>query len=279
MSDRPSATLRWEQRIEAALDPGRYVSDRGCFTFVSDLAEVAADLAGLVTSDPEAAVALYETFVAGCTEKANEVDDSSGSLGAFVVAPIRGWITARRAAGARADRTASRLLAWMDDDPFGFCHQLVPDVAQVLDQPGRAALIAAVRARFEAAVSPAAPAPVDVPGQILPYEIRRWADALRTLYAADADVDAYIQLTEQVGLTVADCHTLATMLVDLDQHERALSWVERGLELSSGSAAGPSARFHLTSLGSWPISGGRTTRWWWSGRTSVPVPTGSASTS
>jgi hypothetical protein len=88
MSD-PAATMpRWEQRIEAALDPGRYVSDRGCFAFVSDLEEVAADLAELVTADPESAVALYETFVAGCAEKANEVDDSGGALGSFVVALI-----------------------------------------------------------------------------------------------------------------------------------------------------------------------------------------------
>jgi hypothetical protein len=32
------------------------VSDRGCFTFVSDLEEIAAELAGLATTDPEVAV-------------------------------------------------------------------------------------------------------------------------------------------------------------------------------------------------------------------------------
>jgi hypothetical protein len=46
MSDPASAMQRWEQRIEAALDPGRYVSDRGCFAFVGDLEEVAAGLGG-----------------------------------------------------------------------------------------------------------------------------------------------------------------------------------------------------------------------------------------
>lgn len=245
MSAPPSAMRRWEQRIEAALDPGRYVSDRGCFAFVSDLEEVAADLAGLVAADPESAVTLYETLVAGCTEKANEVDDSSGALGSFVVALIQGWATARLAAGARADRTASRLLAWMDDDPFGFCHRLVADVAEVLDQPGRAALTANVRARFEAAL-PAAT--VDEPDQVLTYQRRRWSDALRALYAADADVDAYVHLAEQVGLTTADCHTLATMLAGLGQVEQALTWVERGLALDSGTAMGSSARFDLIRL-------------------------------
>ena len=141
---------RWEQRIEAALDPGRYVSDRGCFAFVSDLEQVVADVGGLVATNPGSAATVYETFVAGCTEKVNEVDDSSGALGSFVGALTQGWVSARRAAGARSDRTAPRLLAWVDDDPFGSCHRLVQDVAAVLDQPGPAALIAAVRARFEA---------------------------------------------------------------------------------------------------------------------------------
>ena len=245
MSDPASAMQRWEQRIEAALDPGRYVSDRGCFAFVSDLEEVAADLARLVATDPESAVILYETLVAGCTEKANEVDDSSGALGSFVVALIQGWVTARPAAGARPDRTASRLLAWVDDDPFGFCHELVQDVAEVLDQAGRAALIGAVRARFEAAL-PAST--TDEPDRALTYRRRRSADALRALYAADADVDAYVHLVEQLGLTPADCHTVATMLVRLGRLEQALSWVERGLALNSGSATGSSVWFDLTRL-------------------------------
>ena len=57
--------------------------------------------------------------MAGCTEKANEVDDSSGALGSCVVALIQGRATARRATGGRTDRTASRLLSGVDDDPFG----------------------------------------------------------------------------------------------------------------------------------------------------------------
>jgi hypothetical protein len=55
--------------------------DRACFHFVSDLDEVAAKIAKLTNTDPARAVALYETFLAGCHEKAEEVNDSSGSLG------------------------------------------------------------------------------------------------------------------------------------------------------------------------------------------------------
>lgn len=119
MSDPTSATQGWEQRIKTALDPGRYVSKRACFGFVNDLEQVAGDLTGLVATDPASAVTVYETFVAGCTEKADEVDDSSGEFGSFVVSLVSGWVIARQAAGARPDRTASRLLAWMDPAPAG----------------------------------------------------------------------------------------------------------------------------------------------------------------
>lgn len=51
MSDPNSAAQRWEQRIEAALDPGRYVPEHAGFGFVADLEDVAAGLAGLVAND------------------------------------------------------------------------------------------------------------------------------------------------------------------------------------------------------------------------------------
>src|SRR5215467_13152722 len=102
---RPSPSrvrARWsrdplESAIEATLDPGRFVSERACFRFVSALDEVAGDLVQLVESDPQRATALYEAFVAGCQEKANEVDDSSGELGMFVAGLFQGWIRARQA--------------------------------------------------------------------------------------------------------------------------------------------------------------------------------------
>src|SRR2546421_10269562 len=81
-----------QSAIEAALDPGRFVSERACYAFISGLDEVADELAQLVESEPQRAAALYEAFVAGCQEKANEVDDSSGDQGMFVAGLFQGWI-------------------------------------------------------------------------------------------------------------------------------------------------------------------------------------------
>jgi hypothetical protein len=134
-----------EAEIEHALDPGRFISDRGCFRFVDDLEQVAAAIGRLVTDDPERAATLYETFLAGCYEKAEEVDDSSGSFGMFAQSLISGWITARQAAQASPQQTTMHLLAWMDNDQYGFCHRLEREIATVFDEAGLAAFIDQIR--------------------------------------------------------------------------------------------------------------------------------------
>ncbi len=58
-------------RIE---EPAHRTTDR----LRSGLEEVAGELDSLVDEDPEQAADLYETFIAGCNEKAEEVDDSGG---------------------------------------------------------------------------------------------------------------------------------------------------------------------------------------------------------
>src|SRR5437867_10875899 len=113
-----------EQAIEAALQPGRFISDGAAWSFLQGLEEVATQIAALVRPAPPRAVALYGTFLAGCYEKAEELDDSSGSFGTFVASLFCGWLKARRTAGADPDEAASRLLLWMDDDPYGFCYHL-----------------------------------------------------------------------------------------------------------------------------------------------------------
>ena len=82
-------------------------------------------------SAPARAVALYETFLAGSYEKADELDDSSGNFATFVDCLFRSWVKARRAAGADPDETAHRILAWMDSDQYRFCYQLERDLSLI----------------------------------------------------------------------------------------------------------------------------------------------------
>ena len=73
-----------ERLIESTLMPGRYISHHADFSFVEELGIVEKQLAKITSTDPAQAVSLYETFLAGCYEKAGEIDGSSGSFGQFV---------------------------------------------------------------------------------------------------------------------------------------------------------------------------------------------------
>jgi len=119
MSGKRSAADPIEGEIELALDPGSYIGSRNDFGFLDGLGKVAARVESVARFDPARAVALLETFLAGCYEKADEVDDSGGSFGMFVEDLHCAWIRTRQLAGADADETAARVLAWMDDDQDG----------------------------------------------------------------------------------------------------------------------------------------------------------------
>ena len=73
-----------EAAIEIALQPGRFIADRAGRDFVSSLEPVVGELEKIMGVTPERAVGLYEIFLAGCYEKAEELDDSSGNFGMLV---------------------------------------------------------------------------------------------------------------------------------------------------------------------------------------------------
>jgi hypothetical protein len=64
-----------KRKMECALDPDRFISYNNCFGFVRNLEEVESEIAMLVTSEPARAASLYEALLAGCNEKANEIDN------------------------------------------------------------------------------------------------------------------------------------------------------------------------------------------------------------
>jgi hypothetical protein len=97
--------------IESTLQPGRFIRWNEGFSFVSDLRHLEGEIAKVVNADPARAAALYETFIAGCNLKAEEIDDSNGELGTFAGGLFCGWIKARQAAGADRGETA-KLRLW-----------------------------------------------------------------------------------------------------------------------------------------------------------------------
>jgi hypothetical protein len=224
-----------DNMIESALQPGRYVGRSQGFSFVPDLRHCESEIAKLTSSQPARAVALYETFLAACNAKAEEIDDSDGEFGAFAGGLYFGWIAARQAADADRGETARLLLAWMDGDDYGFSNDLELSAVKVLDRAGLEAFEREVRARFDkecAAIGrrnrPANPS--------LDYARDRWGRVLKTIYAQQRNVPKYLDLTERMGLTPADCEAIATMFQARRKPAGALAWVERGLGLEKPDA-------------------------------------------
>ncbi|MGH7822519.1 MAG: hypothetical protein ACREQ9_22385 [Candidatus Binatia bacterium] len=64
-----------EQEIESSLRPGYFIKYGAAWSFVEGLEQVEDKIAKLVRGAPARAVALFETFLAGAYEKAEELDD------------------------------------------------------------------------------------------------------------------------------------------------------------------------------------------------------------
>jgi tetratricopeptide (TPR) repeat protein len=211
-----------ERTIENALAPGVFVGYRDRWDFVEGVEAVRAKVAALMEmgeAEARRAVALLETFIAGCYEKSEEIDDSGGSFGQLVGDLFCDWIRARQAAGADPADTARMLLSWMENDNYGYCHRLEKEAVKVIDRAGLVAFERAVRER-----------PSEEGREV--YAQRRKVEILKVIHEARRNVGAYAALCEaEGGLAPADCEALAKMCLERRRPGDALAWVERGLEL------------------------------------------------
>jgi tetratricopeptide (TPR) repeat protein len=224
-----------EPAIEIALRPGEFIDYRAEWDFISKLREIAAQIDQLARTNPERAVRLHESFLAGCYEKADGIDDSNGSFGTFVESLYISWLKARQAAGADPDKTASQLLDRMENDPYGFAYQLEREAVKVLNKNGLAAFERTVRTRFEAKES-------------TEQARHRWGEVLHAIYFQQQDVRAYVALCEQTALAGQDCLAVAAMHKARRKPEEALAWVERGLLLDKKQPYGSMAGHGLAKL-------------------------------
>ena len=238
-----------DHAMEHALKLGDFIDYGAAWSFVAELEEVAEQIEKLLPEESELAVKLYETFIAGCYEKAEEIDDSSGNLGMFVGDLFCGWIKARQAAGADAEKTVESLLRWMDKDDYGFCYQLEREAVKVLNRDGLSHFATHVRKRFDAARRPSMPANEDRhTQQNTSYRQRYWSGVLKTIHAAQRDLNAYVSLCQETELAPVDCEIIAGMLQARRKPERALEWVERGLDLEKQHTGGQGSSYKLDEM-------------------------------
>lgn len=217
-----------DRAIESALQPGRFIGWSEGASFVSGLSAVEREIAKLVSDRPTRAVSAYETFIAGCNLKAEEVDDSDAEFGTFAGGLFCGWIHARQSAGGDRGETAQILLSWMDKDDYGFCNDLGRDAVKVLDRAGLEAFEREVRGRFEAASGKGN-------ARAGNYIRDQWAQVLRSICSQQRSIEKYLDLTTLTGLTAADCEAIAAMFQAKRKLNDAIAWLERGIEMEKAS--------------------------------------------
>lgn len=211
----------FERDIERALQPGSYISHRETADFIEAMEAIKAKIMPLIHQEGMAAraAALLELFIAGCYEKAEEIDDSGGELGQFVRDLFCNWIQARRAAGADPNETVQSLYTWIRNDDYGYCHNLETTAVGVLDKGGLRALEQKAREIADASAKET-------------YAHIRNIEVLKSIHVKRGNVRAYQALCNaEEDLAPADCETLAEMSLKRRKIEDALTWVERGLEL------------------------------------------------
>lgn len=226
-----------ESMIESALQPGHFIAWNQENAFVEDLEGTEREIAAMVANDPQRASSLYETFIAACFLKADQID-SEWEFGRFIAELACGWIRARQAAEASAESTARTLLLWMDRDDYGFFNDLGSDAAKVLDGPGLAAFEKEVRGRFEEDCRKQKDQSGGDPRN-------RWAQILRSIYVQKHSVDEYLAVAERTGLSPADCATVASMFEAGRKLGDALRWIERGIALEAQHPFGSNAECNL----------------------------------
>jgi tetratricopeptide (TPR) repeat protein len=228
--DKKRDPLRAE--IEQALRFGDFIRYDAMFAFTDELDLVGRKLQALVAGGEAArALALYEIFLAGCYEKIEECDDSSGDFGMFWDSLFRGWVLARQAAGGPAPETIRLILKWKSTDQYGFCHDIEKGVAGVLDAEGYALLVAHMQQCLQERTAKAQGHSTDrfsepaITAQIA-------ASDLKEVYRARGDVTAYADLSDRSGLSPRDCERLAEMEKAKRRWKPMLAWAEKGLELA-----------------------------------------------
>ena len=236
------------QLIERSLAPGSFISYDRSWDFVRDLEPIKEQLDALAKSekagDAARAIELYELFLAGCYDKANELDDSGGNLSMFFQELFVGWITARQRARADAQDTVCRILRWIDRDEMGFCYEIEGDVAKALNHEGLGHFKAELEKRLDTALAPQK----DAPRRRLldfPWNVRRTADALRAVYLARGNLKPYVALCERFIPSPKDCENIATLCKARKRFADALEWIDRGLQAEAAGVRGNEGSYQL----------------------------------
>jgi len=205
--------------------------------FVQGLEEMKRSFRDLAAEGhPAEAAELLEEFIDRCIPRIERLDDSGGFFGPFVqdLYSALGEVLSRvpeRDPKLWARKTLKRL----DSNHYGFEDNLLHDMAGALGPQGLKIIEKEIVRRYEKVrketvkyAEPELLKQVGSPGWKLNGMLCDLADIRN-------DVDVFIALKEELGIHPSHCADIAKRLRDAGRQPEALSWVEKGLELTKPS--------------------------------------------
>lgn len=231
ISSRNHDTGMLAKEIEWILAPGEFVSYSEAWSFIQELEDMMGKLHEFVDNgEAEKAVPLYEIFLAGCYDKADEVDDSSGDLGMFFGELFASWIEARQKAKCDAGETVNQILQWMANDDYGYCYNIENILVKALNRQGLKVFEGRIKQRFDKAYDEKN---TKIPLRIddFSFPVRENAGILKCIYIEKKDITSYMNLCEKVGFTPQDCESIGELHKAKKRFREALEWIDKALEL------------------------------------------------
>jgi hypothetical protein len=185
----------------------------------------------LLTKDPAAALALFESFIEADGVFFECADDSDGCIGDAVRAGCRHWLQAAARCEAPASDWPGRLVRLASDDQYGARDELLRRAELLLDEPALRALVVQFESRMASAL--ATPASGDGP----PYEVFKISAALSLLSEAlhDPDVEVRAVLSYSPQPNARQKEAFAEAYIKADRPTDALTWLQGPWESMEGT--------------------------------------------
>ena len=193
------------------------------------------------------AVYLYEIFLSGCYEKAEEIDDSGGDLGMFFEVLFCSWIDARQKAKYDSKQTIDQVLKWMKNDDYGFCYNIEKSIVKIFCRDELRIFESMIKSRFDDAYRLEDPKE-DKRINNYSYAVRENTGILKTIYNEKNDIKSYLSLCKKVGMASKDCEIIALLYKSTDNFQEALKWVEKGFRLKEKEKFGDESSYDLEGL-------------------------------
>lgn len=232
--------------IEYALNLGQFISYNHAWDFIRKLENVKEDIDALINEDPKRVVPLYEVFLYGCTEKIEEIDDSSGSLGMFFEDLLCSWVVARQKSNCSPEETLKIINKWKEKDDYGLYHDVEKSLIKVFNKKTLDFFKKITLLEIEKAF--VSLNKVNKESSTYPYSIQYRIELIKLIYAEKGDVNSYIEFVQKMGVIPEDCEEIAKILKKKKKYTDALKWVEKGLKLSSKKENSSFSSYELMDL-------------------------------